>query len=301
MADQALFSKAIAHQKKGQIETAISIWEKFLEKYPNSYEARNNLGFLYYANDQIILAVIQFEQALSLRLGSVKITDNLLRALKVRVAILEENKRNDEAITDLKRIAQLSPIEKQEKLERQIESFEDKIFQQVKKSDLPEEYQYLMGKDVLGERNIFRTMGNNPPILKSYMLYGSTLWKECGLSAKDRELVIFAVARELNSEYEWQQHYDIGQKAGVSVEEMRIIGENRLELLDGKISVALEYAQAFVRGKVTNEIHQRLREKYNDKEIVGIAMLASHYLATAQMLFALEVPLEDEFVGWDPE
>jgi len=167
--------------------------------------------------------------------------------------------------------------------------------------DLPEEYQYLMGKDVLGERNIFRTMGNNPPILKSYMLYGSTLWKECGLSAKDRELVIFAVARELNSEYEWQQHYDIGQKAGVSIEEMRIIGENRLELLDGKISVVLEYAQAFVRGKVTNEIHQRLREKYNDKEIVGIAMLASHYLATAQMLFALEVPLEDEFVGWNPE
>ena len=98
-----------------------------------------------------------------------------------------------------------------------------------------------------------------------------------------------------------QQHYDIGQKAGVSIEEMRIIGENRLELLDGKISVVLEYAQAFVGGKVTNEIHQRLREKYNDKEIVGIAMLASHYLATAQMLFALEVPLEDEFVGWNPE
>ena len=146
MADQALFSRAIAHQKKGQIETAISIWEKFLEKYPNSYEARNNLGFLYYANDQIILAVIQFERALSLKLGSVKIKDNLLRALKVRVAILEENDRNDEAITDLKRIAQLSPIEEQEKLERQIESFEDKIFGQVKKSNLLEEYQEFLKK-----------------------------------------------------------------------------------------------------------------------------------------------------------
>ena len=56
-ADQALFSRAIAHQKKGQIKTAISIWEKFLGKYPNSYEARNNLGFLYYANNQILSCI----------------------------------------------------------------------------------------------------------------------------------------------------------------------------------------------------------------------------------------------------
>tara|TARA_B110000116_G_scaffold270160_1_gene287593 strand:- start:130 stop:663 length:534 start_codon:yes stop_codon:yes gene_type:complete len=167
--------------------------------------------------------------------------------------------------------------------------------------DLPEDYQYLMGKDVLGERNIFRAMGNNPPILKSYMLYGSTLWKECGLSAKNRELVIFAIARELSSEYEWQQHYDIGQKAGVSVEEMNIIGSGKLELLDEKIRVVLEYAQAFVKGEVTGEVHQKLKENYNDKEIVGIAMLSSHYLATARMLFALEVPLESDFVGWEPK
>tara|TARA_A100001037_G_scaffold211088_1_gene189170 strand:+ start:1956 stop:2489 length:534 start_codon:yes stop_codon:yes gene_type:complete len=167
--------------------------------------------------------------------------------------------------------------------------------------DLPEEYQYLMGEDALGERNIFRAMGNNPPILKSYMLYGTTLWKECGLSAKDRELVILAIARELDSEYEWQQHYDIGQKVGVSIEEMRIIGENKLELLGDKISVALEYAQAFVRGRVTDDIHQRLSENYDDREIVGIAMLSSHYLATAEMLSALDVPLEDKFVGWSPE
>jgi YYY domain-containing protein len=66
---------------------------------------------------------------------------------------------------------------------------------------LPEEYQYLLDEDVLGERNIFRAMGNNPPILKSYMLYGSTLWKECGLSPRDRELVILGVARALAADH----------------------------------------------------------------------------------------------------
>jgi len=144
--DQRLFSKAIAHQKKGQIESAIGLWEKFLGKYPNSYEVKNNLGLLYYANDQITQAVAQFEEGLGLELGSVKIKVNLLRALKVRVAILEENKEYNEAITDLKRIARLSSAEGHEKIERQIESFEDKIFQQVKKSDLPEEYQGFLEK-----------------------------------------------------------------------------------------------------------------------------------------------------------
>ena len=115
-------------------------------KYPNSYEARNNLGFLYYANDQINKAIVQFDQGLNLESGSVKIKDNLLRSLKVRAAIFAENKKYDEAITDLNRIAQLSPTKEKEKIERQIESFEDKIFDQVKKSNLIGEYQGFLKK-----------------------------------------------------------------------------------------------------------------------------------------------------------
>ncbi len=108
MADRKLFSKAMTHQKKGQIDSAIGLWEKFLKKHPDSFEARNNLGLLHYANDEITLAISQFEQGLKLEMGSPKIKDNLLRALKVRVAILEENKEYDSAITDLKKIGQLS-------------------------------------------------------------------------------------------------------------------------------------------------------------------------------------------------
>jgi hypothetical protein len=40
----------------------------------------------------------------------------------------------------------LSAIEEQEKIERQVEGFEDKIFVQVKKSDLWEEYQEFLKK-----------------------------------------------------------------------------------------------------------------------------------------------------------
>ena len=153
MSDQELFSRALAHQKKGQIEPAIGLWEKFLQKYPQSFEARNNLGLLHYSNDEITLAISQLKQGLNLEMSSVKIRENLTRALKVRVAILEENKEYDRAVVDLNRIAQLSPIEEQEKIERQIEGFEDKIFEQVKKSNLLEEYQGFLEKYPNSPRN----------------------------------------------------------------------------------------------------------------------------------------------------
>ena len=153
MSDQELFSRALAHQKKGQIEPAIGLWEKFLQKYPQSFEARNNLGLLHYSNDEITLAIYQLEQGLNLEMSSVKIRENLTRALKVRVAILEENKEYDRAVVDLNQIAQFSPIEEQEKIERQIESLEDKIFEQVKKSNLLEEYQGFLEKYPNSPRN----------------------------------------------------------------------------------------------------------------------------------------------------
>ncbi len=153
MSDQELFSRALAHQKKGQIEPAIGLWEKFLQKYPQSFEARNNLGLLHYSNDEITLAISQLKQGLNLEMSSVKIRENLTRALKVRVAILEENKEYDRAVVDLNQIAQFSPIEEQEKIERQIEGFEDKIFEQVKKSNLLEEYQGFLEKYPNSPRN----------------------------------------------------------------------------------------------------------------------------------------------------
>ena len=144
--DQALFARALSHQKKGQIESAIVLWNKFLQKNPNSFAARNNLGLLYYANDDITQAVYHFDQGFKLRPGAVQLKMHLARVLKVRAAIFEENMEYDEAIMDLRRVMQLSPAKEREGIERQIEALEDRIFEQVKKSDLMGEYQGFLEK-----------------------------------------------------------------------------------------------------------------------------------------------------------
>jgi Tfp pilus assembly protein PilF len=146
ISDNRLFTKALAYHKKGRIDLAMGLWKQFLSRHPGSFEARNNLGLLYYANDQISLAISQFERALDLEPGSAKIKRVLLRALKVRVAILGENKEYDNAIVDLKRIFKLSPQPAREKIASRIGKFEDIIFEKVKEIDTLEGYQRFLEK-----------------------------------------------------------------------------------------------------------------------------------------------------------
>ena len=144
--DQELFAKALSHQRKGQIEPAIILWKKFLQKNPKSFAARNNLGLLHYASDDITQAIYHFNQGLKLRPKESQLKMNLVRALKVQAIIFEENMEYHEAIMDLRRVAELSPANEQEHFERQIEALEDQIFEQVKKSKSMGEYQGFLKK-----------------------------------------------------------------------------------------------------------------------------------------------------------
>jgi tetratricopeptide (TPR) repeat protein len=144
--DRELFTRAALHQSKGQIDSAILLWSKFLKRNPNSFTARNNLGLLYYANDEIVQAIYYSEQGLKLRPDEDQPKKNLVRALKVQSAIFEENREFDEAIINLRRIIQLSSAEEQEAFERQVESLEDYIFEQVKRSSSMEQYQAFLKK-----------------------------------------------------------------------------------------------------------------------------------------------------------
>ena len=51
----------------------------------------------------------------------------------------------------------------------------------LEQSELPDDYQYLLGEEAMGEINLLRAMANNPDVLGSYMRYGTTLWGDGGL------------------------------------------------------------------------------------------------------------------------
>lgn len=74
------------------------------------------------------------------------------------------------------------------------------------------------GRPVL---NIFRTMAVKPLALQRFLAWGSyILSKQNSLAARERELVILRTGWNCRSGYEWTQHVPIGQRAGLSDDEI---------------------------------------------------------------------------------
>jgi alkylhydroperoxidase family enzyme len=170
-----------------------------------------------------------------------------------------------------------------------------------RQEELPEEYQYLLSEDALGERNVLCAIGNNPSLLQAYMRYGTALWEDAGISSVDLEFVILVVARTLESRYEWQQHVELGRSVGLSLETIRAIGREEWSSFDDRKRAMVSYVRAFLDRSVSEADYEALETFFDPSTVVGIGMVAAHYLATATLLDAWNVPLEGEFVGWRPE
>ncbi len=168
-------------------------------------------------------------------------------------------------------------------------------------TDLPEEYQYLLGEDALGELNLFRAMGHAPQAMQAYMRYGTALWNAGGLSTRERELAILTIARTVRAPYEWHQHVELGQEAGITAEEIAAIARGDDSPFPEREQAIVRYAAAVATGTVIDPLFEAAVEVTDVETVVGLTLLAGHYLMTARVLDALSIPIDGgEFVGWTP-
>ncbi|PSQ21212.1 carboxymuconolactone decarboxylase family protein [Halobacteriales archaeon QS_9_67_17] len=169
------------------------------------------------------------------------------------------------------------------------------------REELPEEYRYLFDEDVLGELNLFRAMGHVPRTMQAYMRFGTAQWNAGDLSTRERELAILAVARSVRSRYEWHQHVDIGRDAGISAEELRHVARSDYTPFPEREQAIMRYAEAVAGGAVTGPLFEAAATVTDTETVVGLTLLAGHYLLTARFLDALAVPIEGSFAGWEPD
>lgn len=172
----------------------------------------------------------------------------------------------------------------------------------VNQDDLPEDYRYLFDEDVLGELNLFRSMGHVPRAMQAYMRQGTALWNAGDLTTRERELAILSVARTVRARYEWHQHVELGREAGITDEELAAIARGDDCVFPEREQAILRYAGAVAAGNVTDPLFEAAAEVTDTKTVVGLTMLAGHYLMTARVLDSLSVPIDGgEFAGWIPE
>lgn len=141
--DQLRYMEALEAQKTGKNQLAVELWQKFTKEHPRSYEAHNNLGMSYYANDQLSSALAELYKAHDLEPGDAKIKENLIRTLKFQTTLLTEGKEYERAIENWGVIAELDPEEK-EKVSYKVEELEDKIFEQVKRANTMDDYKTFL-------------------------------------------------------------------------------------------------------------------------------------------------------------
>ena len=151
--EREIFARALKQQKNNKMESSIDLWKRYLGNTPRSFKGYNNLGMVHYSNDQLSKALSAFETGLALEPQDPKIKDNLKRTLRFQVTLLRENKDYDSAISYLKRIWDLSIEPEREKVALEIETLEDKIFEQVKRSNTLESYENFIARYPNSPRN----------------------------------------------------------------------------------------------------------------------------------------------------
>lgn len=141
--DWDLFSKALKAQKLNKYGHASKLWQEFLVKYPASFQAHNNLGMIYFIEDQLNHSLQEFESAYehSPKDKNRKIVENLIAALKFKITLLKENREYVRGLNHLIRLHGLVPARKKEKIRVMIEDFDNRIFENVMRENNIEAYE----------------------------------------------------------------------------------------------------------------------------------------------------------------
>jgi 4-carboxymuconolactone decarboxylase len=140
--------------------------------------------------------------------------------------------------------------------------------------------------------NIFRTLAREPEALKAFLAWGSyVLSKKNALSAREREMVVLRTGYLCKSGYEWTQHVEIGQRAGLSDDEIaRLKTGEGWNAADAALIRACDELHA--RQFITEATWSALREHFTEKQCMDVVFTAGQYTQVSMMLNTFGVQLD---------
>ena len=110
-----------------------------------------------------------------------------------------------------------------------------------------------------------------------------------------REVAILAVAREMDSQFEWAAHEPEALKEGVPADVVDVIKHRKsTQGLDETYAAIIELGrQTFGDHKVTSECFARVKKLLPPTKLVELVMLMGNYAATAALLTAFDMQLPE--------
>lgn len=145
----------------------------------------------------------------------------------------------------------------------------------------------------------FNALLHSPAIGDAVQAVGAVLRFGGSLPDRTRELVICAVAAELESAYEWYAHSRVATSVGVSGTELEKLHDGESpDTLTADEGAALGLTRALLRGKTVGpEVHAAALEHFGHGGITEISVLVGYYRLLAGILAAGDVPLPPAAAG----
>lgn len=158
----------------------------------------------------------------------------------------------------------------------------------------------VAGEVTTGRSNIMRTLVRHPAIFERWTPLCDGLLNG-RLLDRDRELLVLRTAWNCRSEYEWGQHVVVGRKIGIGDEEIERIrrgpGAPGWEAGDSLLLRAAD--ELHTDCSVSDETWSGLSRRYDEQQLIEIAMVVGHYTMVAMVLNTLRVPRDHGLPGFD--
>jgi len=139
--------------------------------------------------------------------------------------------------------------------------------------------------------NVFTTLARHRRLFRRWLWFAGALMPRGTLPRCDSELVILRVAHNTGSEYEREQHEQIGRQVGLSVEEIARVREGAGASGWSERQAALLEAsdQLHANREISDELWSRLAAMLDERQLIELCMLIGHYEMLAMTLNSLRV------------
>jgi len=155
--------------------------------------------------------------------------------------------------------------------------------------------------------NVFRTMVQHPDLARRWMVFANHILGKSTIAARERELAILRIGWLCGSEYEWAQHVVIGIEAGLSTDEIDLIGKgpdaDGWSELDRLILCATD--ELHTDHRIGDTTWAGLTERWDTQQCMDLVFTVGQYTLVSMALKTFGVPVDDFLVeaaalaAWD--
>jgi 4-carboxymuconolactone decarboxylase len=128
--------------------------------------------------------------------------------------------------------------------------------------------------------NLYRVLLNSPSIAEAWQAFNSVIRFKSALDEQARELAIMRVSQLNGADYQFQIHASkYAPEAGITPQQIAALGgSEHSSLFQPAHRALLAYADAMtVTIEVSDDVFDKLRRHYNDKQIIELTVLIGAY------------------------